>query len=135
MQLVIDTNILVSFFRPNPVQLIITNSASFGIKLFAPEYAIDELKKNQSDILKYAKINSNQFEEKLSELSHFINIVSGDSFSKFKEEAKQLVHEKDLPIFALALKLNCAIWSNEPSFKKQDKIPVFSTREMIELLF
>ncbi len=46
---------------------------------------------------------------------------------------KKLVHDKDAPIFALALKFNCAIWSNEPSFKQQTKLPVISTRDIIEL--
>ena len=135
MQLVVDTNILVSFFRPNPVRSIIMNSASLGIKLFTPELTIDELKKNESDVLKYSKINSARFNEILSDLTKFIEVFPKQSFRGFESEAKKLVHDKDIPLFALALKLSCAIWSNEPSFKQQSKIPVFSTRDMIELLF
>ncbi len=133
MQLVVDTNILVSFFRANPVKFIITNSASLGIKLLTPELTIDELKKNEKDILKYSKINSTRFNELLSELTRFIEVYPKESFKEFEQEAKQLVHDKDMPIFALALKLNCAIWSNEPSFKQQTKLPILSTRDMIEL--
>jgi len=135
MQLVVDTNILVSFFRPNPVRSIIMNSASLGIRLLTPERTIDELKKNEPDVLKYSKINSARFNEILSDLTKFIEVFPKESFREFEQEAKQLVHEKDIPIFALALKLNCAIWSNEPSFKQQSKLPVFSTRDMIELFY
>jgi|SRR3989344_6913194 len=133
MKIVVDTNILVSFFRQNPVYEIISKSKSLKLQLFSPEYAIEELKKNKSDILKYSKLNSKEFEDKLQELLNFIKILSQSSFIEFKSEAKHLIHDKDLPIFALALKLNCPIWSNEPLFKKQSKVNVLSTREIIEL--
>ena len=133
MGLVVDTNILVSFFRPNPVNEIISKSKFLNLQLFSPKYAIDELRNNKSDILKYSGLNSKQFNSKLSELSTFINLIPKDSFKKFRSKAKQLIHDKDVPFFALALKLNCPIWSNEPAFKEQSKINVFSTREIIEL--
>ena len=133
MKLVVDTNILVSFFRDNPVNEIISKSKSFNLQLLTPEYVIDELKKNKSDVLKYSKFNSEQFKDRLSELLTFIQIIPKQSFEEFESQAKQLTHDKDVPIFALALKLNCAIWSNEPSFKEQSKIPVLSTRDMVEL--
>lgn len=134
MQLVVDTNILLSFFRNNPVRFIILNSELLGVSLFAPEHAIEELKNNKSDILKYSKLNSEQFNEALSRLSEFIEIVPKTSFNMFESEAKQLIHDKDAPIFALALKLNSPIWSNEPRFKKQSSVKVFNTQDLRELL-
>ena len=134
MQLVVDTNILISFFRDNPVRLIIVNSNFLGLELFSPEYVIDELKKNESDILKYSKLNSVQFNEVLSELVKLIKIIPKESFNKFESSAKQLVHNKDIPIFALALKLGCAIWSNEPRFKHQSKVGIFNTEKLRESL-
>jgi predicted nucleic acid-binding protein len=130
MQLVVDTNILISFFRENPVRFIIINSDFLGVELFTPEYAIEELKKNESDVLKYAKINSEQFNEALSDLFNFIKIFPKELFEEFESEAKQLIHDKDVPIFALALKFNCAIWSNEPSFKKQSSVKIFNTEDL-----
>jgi len=131
MKLVVDTNILVSFFRSNPVNELI--SKSFNLQLFTPEYAIEELKKNKSDILKYSKLNPEQFKLKLSELIKLVKVIPKKSSKEFELQAKQLIHDKDIPIFALALKLNSAIWSNEPAFKEQSKIPILSTRDMIEL--
>ncbi len=133
MLLVVDTNILVSFFRPNPVSEIISKSKSLNLQLLSPEYAIDELKKNKQDILKYSKINLEQFDSKLAELLKFINAIPKDSFKEFESPAKTLIHEKDVPFFALALKLNCPIWSNEPSFKEQSKVEILSNKDMIEL--
>jgi len=136
MKLVVDSNILVSFFRPNPVSMIIYNSKFFDLDLSSPTYVIEELRKNKKDILKYSNINLEQLNEKLSELSKLIKIFSIEEYKKFKKEAKKISpHDKDIPIFALALKLNCAIWSNEPEFKQQSKIKVFSTKDIIELMF
>lgn len=134
MQLVVDTNILLSFFRENPVRFIIVNSDLLGIALFTPEHAIDELKKNESDILKYSKLNSEQFNEALLELSNFAKVIPEESFKQFESKAKQLIHAKDVPIFALALKLNCAVWSNEPAFTKQSSVEIFNTEDLRKLL-
>lgn len=134
MQLVVDTNILLSFFRENPVRFIIVNSKLLEVKLFTPEYVIDELKNNESDVLKYSKLNSSQFNETLSDLSNFIEIVPKTSFNIFESQAKQLIHDKDVPIFALALKLDCIIWSNEPGFKKQSSVKILNTEDLRELL-
>jgi predicted nucleic acid-binding protein len=134
MQLVVDTNILVSYFRDNPVCFIIINCDMLSLELFTPEYAIEELKENKSDILKYAKINSEQFNEALSELVKSIKIISKESFKQYGSEAKQLIHDKDIPIFALALKLKSKIWSNEPRFKTQSKIKIFNTQDLRQFL-
>ncbi|RLJ01631.1 MAG: hypothetical protein DRP10_03570 [Candidatus Aenigmatarchaeota archaeon] len=51
------------------------------------------------------------------------------------EEAIKLApHNKDVEYFALALKLGCAIWSNERDFKKQEVVKVLSTKELKDLL-
>jgi len=134
MQLVVDTNILISFFRDNPVKFIILNSKLLNLELFAPEYAIDELKKNELDIFKYGKINSEQFNNILSDLFKFVKIIPKESFKEQELQAKELTHDKDVPFFALALSLNCAIWSNEPAFKEQSEVEIFNTSGLRELL-
>lgn len=133
VKIIIDTNILVSFFRQNPVNEIISKSKILNLQLLTPEYAIDELIKNKKDILKYADINVKQFKGKLSDLFEHIQIIPQDFFKDCEEEAKKLIHNKDIPIFALALKYKCPIWSNEPLFKKQSKVEIFSNKDMIEL--
>ena len=121
MILVIDSNILISFFRDNPVRFIILNQKIFNLELFTPEYVLGELKKNESDVLKYGKINSEQFNNILSDLVKLIRTKPKETFKEKESRAKELIHDKDIPIFALALSLNCAIWSNEPAFKSRMK--------------
>jgi len=54
-------------------------------------------------------------------------------YEEFKKIARPLAphkSDKDIPYFALALKLNCPIWSNEPEFKEQSKIKIFNTQDL-----
>lgn len=134
MKLVVDTNILVSFFRDNPVKELILKSKLFGVSLYSLQYMIEELKKNKGDVIKYAEIALPEFDKRLSELLNFIKLTPEESCKEFEHEAKEISpHDKDIPVFALALKLDCPIWSNEPAFKKQSRIKVLSNRDMIEL--
>ena len=68
-------------------------------------------------------------------LLNFVRIVSKQEYLECMEEASKLAkHTKDMPYFALALSLNCAIWSDEKSFKQQSKVKVHSTSELVNLL-
>lgn len=77
---------------------------------------------------------SNFFETKKI-LIKFVNIVPEREYSEYMKEASKLSkHTKDMPYFALALSMNCAIWSNEKSFKQQSKVEVYSTSDLVKKL-
>lgn len=131
MELVVDTNVLVSFFRDNPVRFIIINSGLLGLELSTAAYNLQELRDNKSDLLKYSKLKAEQIESAINELEKYVSSFSSDKYSTFESKAKQLApHDKDIPVFALALKLGCAIWSNELAFKQQSAVKVFSTSDL-----
>jgi len=44
------------------------------------------------------------------------------------------VDEKDTPFLALAMQLNCPIWSNDKHFKEQQVAEVYTTSEIIDLI-
>ena len=128
MKLVVDANILVSFFRPNPVQFIITNSGLFELELFAPEHGISELSKNKISLVKYSGKSDSEIDALLNKLERFVTVVPSDEFNSFEKIAKKISpHDKDSPFFALALKLKADIWSNEPRLKRQSSVKVLST--------
>ena len=55
--------------------------------------------------------------------------------SIFQKEAEKISPGlKDTQYLALALKLNCAIWSNDKKLKEQDKVKVYSTNELLQVL-
>ena len=136
MKLVVDTNILVSFFRENPVKSIIVSSKSFELELFTPEYALGELRANKPDIFKYSKLETDEeFEFTIGALGLFVETKPMSFFKEFEPDATEISPDpKDIPFFALALKLGSSIWSNEPRLQKQPSITVFSTAELRKLL-
>ena len=134
MKFVVDTNVLISFFRNNPVRFIIINSQLFNIELYSPEHCWKELFNIKSSISKYSKLSFEKIELAFEELKNFINIIPDGLAISFKSKAEQLIHDKDIPIFALALKLDCPIWSNELLFKKQSSVKVFNTEDLRKLL-
>ena len=135
MKLVVDTNILVSFFRESPVRFVLINPLLFDLKFFVPEYGLQELSNIKGLISEYAGISKDQIDFSFEELKKHLEIIPSEAFKSFENEALKLTpHNKDIPFFALALKLDCAIWSNELAFKKQKKIKIFNTKELIKEL-
>lgn len=136
MRLVVDTNILFSFFRENPVREIIVEANQLGLKLFTPEYAFDELKKNQPDLMKYTKLKyAHEIAFTIETLRLFIETKSMDFFKEQKDKAEKITPDKkDAPFFALALQLKADLWSNEPRLKKQSIVEVITTKELRTLL-
>lgn len=136
MFLVVDANILFSFFNPNSARrAVIEASNRLGFRLISPDFAFDELAGDKGRIQKYSGINELEFILFLSLLEKKIESVPKSEYDKFLPKAKELApHKKDAPYFALALSLNCAIWSDENSFKEQDEVRVFNTKELSKLL-
>ena len=137
MKLVVDANILFSFFRDNPVRFIILNSSSFNLQLFSPAHVLDELNNNIPDLVKYTKLSSSKVKSLIGVLKEYMSIIPSSEYKEFESKVKQLSphrSDKDIPYFALALKLDCAIWSNEPSFKQQSKVEILNTKELKEIL-
>ncbi|MBU1203959.1 MAG: hypothetical protein KKG60_02735 [Nanoarchaeota archaeon] len=136
MRAVVDTNILFSFFRDNPVRSLIMNSNLIGLELFTPEYALKELFHNKQELMKYSRLKTNEeLESILKILRKVVEIKPATFFWEFKTLSKKISpHLKDSPFFALALKTKSFIWSNEPRLKRQDKIKIFNTQELINKL-
>ena len=141
-QLVVDTNILITFFWENSTFSQILKENKF--ELFSPEYALTELKKHEEEIIKKANITKNLFDKKREEFLEYIEFISLEMYSgEFKiiqqilkdyrkNEEEQLI--EDIDFLALALKLNCPLWSHDKLLKKQEKIIILTTKDIIELI-
>ena len=134
MKLVIDTNILFSFFNESSfTKKLITNPS---LNLISPEFSLTELKKYSELIIKKSKISKRTFEHSLKDLKTFTKFINNKIYFKYLKDAQRIApDEKDKDFLALSLKENCPLWSNDKELKKQSKIKVFSTKELIELLF
>lgn len=135
MKFVIDTNELFSAIiakgrgrQTKKLDILFSEK----IKLFAPSLLFRELEKNSAEIKAKSKLSDDEFEVFIGILKLRIESILDDEFSDKLLEAKQIsTHSKDIPYFALALKLDCPIWSGEKRFKEQLRIEVFNTKELI----
>ena len=136
MFLVVDANILFSFFTTNSSRRkIIELSPRLGFKLISPEFAFEELSKDKEKIQKYSEIDELKFILFFSLLEKKIESISKLEYDDFFSKANELApHAKDIPHFALALSLNCPIWSDEKLFKQQSKVEVHSTSDLVKML-
>lgn len=133
MKIVVDTNILFSFFWESSLtrKLILTSS----LELYSPEYVIEEIIKYKLDIIEKTKINNNYFDKCLQELKSTIKLIKRKEYSDYLVNAMLISpDEKDADFLALCLKNSCPIWSNDSELKNQDKITVLTTEEIIKML-
>ncbi len=136
--LIIDASILFSFFNKNSLRRkLIERLPYIGSNLISPEFAFIELLKDKEKIMEFSKINENAFVFLFSLLEKKIETFPKEEYAAFLDEANSISpHGKDTkddPYFALALTLNCAIWSDEKAFKEQSAVKVLSTYELKEL--
>lgn len=134
MFLVVDANILFSFFSPSSARRRLVGALPrFEFKLISPDFVFEELAKDKVRVRKYAGIAEIEFIIFFSLLEKRIESMPKLEYDKFLSKAKELApHAKDIPYFALALSLNCPIWSDEKAFKQQSKVKVYSTSELIK---
>ncbi len=134
MKLVVDTNILISFFWGGSFTKHLLENTSF--KFFSPELALEELKKYSKLIIKKTNITKKEFNNRLTKLKSIVNFIPKDEFNEFSDIAQQILQDKDDADFlALALKLKIPIWSNDSLLKDQKKVKVLTTEDLIDLLF
>jgi len=136
-KIVINTNILFSIFKKESATTKVFQFLTIEkkIELYSPILCLRELIEIKEEIYKKAKISLKDFIEILNEIlsKGLVKFVPEIEYEEYFEKAKEISPDpKDVDIFALALKLNCPIWSNDKELKKQNVIKVYSTKELIE---
>lgn len=135
MELIIDANILFSALIREGItrKIILFSDYSF----FIPEFILKELNENKEEILKKSRITEKELEEVFREIvqNSDTEIIPKNEFYNQIEPAKKICPDiDDIHYFALALKLNCPIWSNDKKLKEQNTIKVLNTKEIIQIL-
>lgn len=135
MGLVLDANIVfAALIKKSFTFELIKLLFRKGTTLYLPEYVCEEIKKREDKILRYSKLNSPELKFLIKILFKRFEVVPKSEYEEFISKAKQISpHPKDIPYFALALKLNCPVWSNEKAFKQQSEVKVHDTKEIEEL--
>ena len=133
MKLVVDSNVLFPFFWEKSVTRKLFLSQN--LELVSPEFVLEEIIKYSEEITKKAKINKNEFDLIKRELAVVIEFIPMKEYSGCLKKALHVSpDEEDVDFFALALKFNISIWSNDNDLKKQKEVKVYSTKEIINVL-
>ena len=131
MKIVIDANILFSMLIKSgkTEELLIFNN----FELFAPEYLFEEFEKYKTLIFEKTQRDIEYFEVFLEVMKRKINIVPNNEISSFIEIAKEISPDiKDTDYFAVALLLECPIWSNDKLLKSQDIVKIYNNEDLIK---
>ena len=133
MKIVLDNNIFFSLMNPKSANSYLFSS--LRVEFLAPEFIKSELNKYKSECLIKSKLSEHEFELRQSEVESNIEFLKLSEYEDFLKKSKDsLPDPKDSPYLALALRLNCSIWSNDPHLKKQSLVKVFTTSELINKL-
>src|SRR3989344_9588547 len=103
MRLVVDTNILFTYFWKNSFtkKLLL----KINLELFSPDYALEEIKFHMQEILDKTKISKQEFIELKREIKDIINFVPLENYSDLLKEALKLSADmNDIDFIALSLK-------------------------------
>jgi len=132
MDLVVDANVLFAALIKEGLSYHFLFSDKFH--LFTPEYIFIEFEKHQEEILQKSERTKEDFFHLLEILKRRIVLVPLEELAPYVSEAENLTPDsKDMAYFALALKLNCSIWSNDKALKEQNKVLVYHTHELVRL--
>ncbi|MCZ7406021.1 MAG: PIN domain-containing protein, partial [Candidatus Methanoperedens sp.] len=123
MKLVLDSNIIFSaLIKKSTTRNIILSDV---FELHAPEYIFSEISKHKELLLKKSKMNEGDFDALLLLLQKHLQLVQKEKYNENMALAEDILKDIDItdsPFLALALALNCKIWSNDRHFKQQDKV-------------
>ena len=143
MRFTVDANVLFTFFWEDSVFSSICQKQVLGI--FSPEFALGELRKHSLEIMKKARLSTEEFTDRKKKLALRVTFIPLEKYAIFLKQAaskikKGLSNEeyvklmKDIDFLALALRLHCPLWSNDKMLMKQGSILVLNTQEIIELV-
>ena len=132
MELVVDTNVMFSFFwKGSMVKKLLMDQ---DVLLFAPEFALEEINKYEKEIIRKAKITKKEFNFLREELAIAIEFIPLKDYNNYLKKSLDFSpDENDVDFFALALKLKIPLWSNDKLLKKQSIVRVLETKDVLKI--
>jgi predicted nucleic acid-binding protein len=135
MEIVIDTNIIIAaLLKEGLTRKIIFLSP---LDMCTVPHAKSEIEEQREELLNKSKLDIESFKSLTDVIFMKINVVPLDVFEPCKEKAIEIMRDIDIddsPFLALAMALNCSIWSNDGHFKKQDVVNVYTTNKILNFL-
>jgi len=139
VNLVVDTNIVFSAIWNSNGRIANLLIRKTKLNLYSPIFLLIELSNHQHKLSKKLSLESEQFLE-LKHLTtrriRFIDEerISSENWNKANELAK-VIDSDDVTFVALALELNCPLWTGDKKLSKSlAEVQTLQTHEIYELL-
>ena len=135
MNIIIDSNPLFSaLIKDSSTRRTILEYDGFFL---FPSFIFKEMQKHKAELLKKSRMQEEDFDKLLQLILKKVVIVPNEVLVPYKEEALEIVKDvdpDDVIFVACALAYpNSIIWSNDRRLKKQSKVKVLNTKEIIKL--
>ena len=133
MFVVVDANVIISLLiaKGSKHKLFFSNK----FIPVSPDWILFEISKYWDDISEKSKLSKNDLRSELFAIRMQMKTFSFSEIKEFLKEGFTISPDPDdSEYFALALKLNCPIWSEDKLIKQQDKVEVLNTKELLERL-
>ena len=141
MKLVIDANILFTFFWPGSALRQMLNKEA---KLYSPAFAIQEINEHKKGIIRRTRNTTTSFQKLVEEIKLQIELVHLQAYATCFDQVCAFIKHfptqeqdkflKDADYLALALYLKCPLWTNDFFLKKQKFVRIITTRDVLECL-
>jgi predicted nucleic acid-binding protein len=135
LKLVLDTNVILkALIRDSVVRGILLRSSH---EFLIPEYAIDETRKHLGMVAEKSGLSESEINSVIDALLVSIKVVPAEKVvSKWKEAGDLMagIDAGDAPFVAAAMSASCdGIWSDDKHLRRQDKVRVWTTKEIVGL--
>jgi len=135
MKLVLDANILISKLLKNGITRAIMLSDKFD--LYTSNFIFLEFLNHIKELSKKAKMSKEELKDLAETLivESDLKTISKNQVKGFIDTANKISPDIDDALyFAVALRMDCAIWSNDKELKNQKIVKVYSTKDIIKIL-
>ena len=135
MLLVVDANILIATLIKDSATRKLLMSEE--LILITPEFALEEINDHLLELAEKAKADQTALWQLLVEFIQKAEIKiypAKEVQTKLKQALAVSPDPNDTMYFALALRENAAIWSNDKELKKQNKVKIVSTKELLGMI-
>lgn len=130
LSIVVDANMIMSLLIAEGSKRRLFFSKH--VNPVSPEFVLFEIGKYWQEIIEKSRLPEEKIKLVLSEARKALNTLSLSDVKDFMSEALQASPDPDdAEYFATALKLNCPIWSEDKLLKKQSRVKVFNTPELL----
>jgi putative PIN family toxin of toxin-antitoxin system len=135
MKIVVDTNCIISALIKDGIsRKILTH---LDEELITIDLSRKEIEEHKHEILKKSKTSEVTLEFLLEKLFRKLVVLDFAIVKSYLKEADKIMEniDRDDALFiAAALATKAVIWSDDSHFKKQKKVKVITTKELVEKL-